>query len=134
MARSLQQVERNTNDRSLHHRIIRLAARVAEREVREHEAGDAALLDDIPRRADYDGRQAIRFKVSSNQTHGLVANRSEREEKHAVDGVSATDIEDCRRILVDGSALAKVRRHAIEARRGTADATGSRKFFEATDR
>ncbi len=56
MARSFQQVERNANDRSLHHRIIRLAARVAEGEVREHETGDPALLDDIPRRADYDGR------------------------------------------------------------------------------
>ena len=134
MARSLQQVERNTKDRLLHHRIIRLAARVAEGEVREYEAGDPALLDDIPRRADYDGRQAIRFKVSSDQTHGLVANRSEREEKRDVDGVGATEIEDCRRILVDGSALAKVGRHAIEARRGTANATNSREFFEAADR
>jgi len=55
MTRRLQQVERNTNDRSLHRRIIRLAARVAEGKVREHEAGDAALFDDIPRRANYDG-------------------------------------------------------------------------------
>lgn len=129
MARSLQQVERNANDRLLHHLIIRLAARVAEGEVREHETGDPALLDDIPRRADYDGRQTIRFKVSSDQTHGLVANRSEREEKRDVDGVSATKIEDFRRILVDSSALAIVRRHAVETRRGTADATNSRKFF-----
>ena len=134
MPRRLQQVERNTNDRSLHHRIIRLAARVAEWKVREHEAGDPTLLDDIPRRADYDGRQAIRFKVSSDQTHGLVANRSEREEKRDVDGVSATEIEHGRRILVDGSALAEVRRHAIEARRGTADATDSRELLEAADR
>ena len=79
MARSLQQLERNANDRSLHHRIIRLAARVAEGKVREHETGDRALLDDIARRAHYDGRQAIRFKLSSDQTHGLVANWSERE-------------------------------------------------------
>jgi hypothetical protein len=129
MARSFQQVERNANDRSLHHRIIRLAARVAEGEVREHEAGDPALLDDIPCRPDYDGRQAIRFKVSSDQTHGLVANRSEREEKRDVDGVSATEIEDFWRILVDSAALAMVRRHAVETRRGTADATDSREFF-----
>ena len=96
MARGLQQVERHTNDRSLHHRVIRLAARVAEGEVREHEAGDPALLDDVPGRADYDGRQAIRFKVSSDQTHGLVTNRSEREEKRDVDGISATEIAHCR--------------------------------------
>jgi hypothetical protein len=92
MACCLQQVERNTNDRSLHHRIIRLAARVAEWKVRKHEAGNPALLDDIPRRADYDRREAIRFKVSSDQTHGLVANWSERKEKRDVDGVSATEI------------------------------------------
>jgi hypothetical protein len=49
VARRLQEVERNPNDRSLHHPIIRLAARVAEGEVSEHEAGDAALLDDISR-------------------------------------------------------------------------------------
>ncbi len=129
MARSLQQIERNANDRSLHHRIIRLATRVAEGEVREHEAGNPALLDYITCRADYDARQAIRFKVSSDQTHGLVANRSQREEKRDVDGVSATKIENFRRIFVDSSALAIVRRHAVETRRGTADATSSRKFF-----
>jgi hypothetical protein len=134
MTRSLEQIERDANDRSLHHRIIRLAARVAEWKVRKHEAGDAALLDDIPRRADYDRREAIRFKVSSDQTHGLVANWSEREEKRDVDGVSATEIEDGRRIVVDGSALAEVRWHAIKARRGNVDATDSGEFFEAADR
>ena len=133
MARSLQQVERSANDRSLHRRVIRLAARVAEREIREHEAGNAALLDDVPRRADDDGRQAVGFKVSRDQTHGLVANRSEREEERDVDGVSATEIEDGRRILVDSSALTIIRRHAVKARRGTADAAGSGEFFEAVD-
>ena len=92
------------------------------------------MLDDIPRRADYNGREAIRLKVSSDQTHGLVANRSKREEKRDVDGVSATEIEDRRRILVDGSALAEVRRHAIEARRESAYATDARELLEAADR
>jgi hypothetical protein len=49
VARRLQELERNPKDRSLHRPIIRLAARVAEREVSEQEAGDAALLDDISR-------------------------------------------------------------------------------------
>jgi hypothetical protein len=51
--------------------------------------------------------------VASDQTHGLVANRSEREEQRDVDGVRATEIEDCRRILVDRSALAVVGRLRI---------------------
>ena len=115
VARSLEEVEGDTNDCSLHHRIIRLTARVAEREVREHEAGNAALLDNIPCRADYDGRNAVRLEVSSDQTHGLVADRSERYEKRYIDGVSATEIEDCRGILVDRPTLAEVRRHSVEA-------------------
>ena len=91
MARCLQQVERNANDRALHHRIIRLAARVAERKIREHETGNSALLDDIPRRAEYHRREAIRLKVPSDQTHGLVANWSQRDEKHNIYGVGATE-------------------------------------------
>lgn len=134
MARRLQQVERYANDRLLHRRIIRLATRVAEGEVREHETRDAALLDDIPCRADDDRRQAMRFQVSSDQTHSLVADRSEREEERDVDGVSATEIEDGWRIGGDRSALAIVRRHTIEARRQTANATDSGEFFEAPDR
>ena len=134
MARSLKDIERNTNDSSLHYRIIRLTARVAEGEVREHEAGNAALLDDIPRRTDYDRRNAVGLKVSSDQTHGLVADWSERYEKRNIDGVCATEVEDCRGILVDGPPLAEVRRHAVEAGRETADATDSRELRNTSDR
>ena len=134
MARSLKEIERDTNDCSLHHRIIRLTARVAEREVREHEAGNAALLDDIPRRADYDGRNAVRLKVASDQAHGLVADRSERHEKRNIHGVRATKVEDCGSILFDGPTLAKVRRRAVEAGRQIANATASRELRNSSDR
>ena len=92
VARSLKDIERNTNDSSLHYRIIRLTARVAEGEVREDETGNAALLDDIPRRPEYDRRNAVRLKVSSDQTHGLVADRSERYEKRNLDLVNTTEV------------------------------------------
>ena len=134
MARSFKEIERDTNDSLLHHRIIRLTARVAEGEVREHETGNAALLDDILRRADYDGRNAVRLKVSSDQTHGLVADRSERYEKRNVDLVSTAEVEDCRGILVDGPTLAEVHRHAVEAGRETANATDSRELRNPSDR
>ena len=134
MARSFKEIERDTNDSSLHHRIIGLTARVAEGEVREHETGNAALLDDIPRRADYDRRNAVRLKVSSNQTHGLVADRSERYEKRNIDGVSATEAEDCGGIRVDGPTLAEVRRHAVEAGRETANATDGRELRNPSNR
>ena len=61
MARSLKEIERDTNDCALHYRIIRLTARIPKGEVCEHETGNAALLDDIPRRADYYGRNAVRL-------------------------------------------------------------------------
>jgi hypothetical protein len=134
VARSLKEIESATNDCSLHHRIIGLAARVAEGEVREHEPGNAALLDDISRRPDYDGRNAVRLEVSSDQTHGLVADRSERYEKRNIDRVSATEVEDCWGILVDGPTLAEVRRHAVKAGRGIANATESRELRNPSDR
>jgi hypothetical protein len=134
VAGSVQEIERNTNDSSLHHRIIRLTARVAEGEVSEHEAGNAALLDDIPRRANYDCRNAVRLKVSSDQTHGLMADRSERYEKRNIDRVCATEVEDCGGIRVDGPPLAEVRRHAVEAGRETANAADRRELRNPSDR
>ena len=134
MARSLKEIERDTNDCSLHLRIIRFTARIAEGEVREHEAGNAALLDDILRGADYDRRNAVRLKVSSDQTHGLVTDRSERYQKPNIDGVGTTEVEDCRGILVDGPPLAEVRRHPVEAGRETANATDRRELRNPPDR
>jgi hypothetical protein len=115
LARGLKEIEGDTNNCSLHQRIIRLAAGVAQREVREHEAGYAALLDDIPRRADHHCRDPVCLKVSSDQTHGLMADRSERYEKRNIDGVGATEVEDRWGILVNGPSLAEVRRYAVEA-------------------
>lgn len=134
MARRLEEIECDTNDCSLHHGVIRLPARVAEGEVREHEAGNPALLDDIPRGADYYGRNAVRFKAAGDQTHGLMADRSKRYEKRNIDSVSATEVENCGGIPVDGPALAEVRRHAVEARRRTADAPAGRELRNSPDR
>jgi hypothetical protein len=78
VARGLNEVKRNANDLSLHERILRFTAGVAEREVSEYEARHAALLDDILRGTDNHSRNAVRLKVSSDQTHGLMTNRSER--------------------------------------------------------
>jgi len=55
VACSLEEIERDTNDRSLHPHIIRLTARVAERKIGEHKAGNAALLDDVSSRANHHG-------------------------------------------------------------------------------
>jgi len=134
VARSLKEIERNTNDSSLHCRIIRLTARVAEGEVREYEARNAALLDNILRRTDYNRRNAVCLKVSSDQTHGLVADRSERYEKRNIDRVGATEVEDCRGILLDGPPLAEVHWHAVEAGRETPNPTTGRELRNPSNR
>ena len=134
VARSLKQIERNTNDCSLHPRIIRLTARVAEGEVREYETRNAALLYDILRGADYNRRNAVGLKVASDQTHGLVADGSERYEKRNIDRVGATEVEDCRGILLYGPPLAEVRRHAVEAGRETPNPACSRELRNPSNR
>ncbi|MBS0240869.1 MAG: hypothetical protein JSS20_01745 [Proteobacteria bacterium] len=48
--------------------VPRLSAGSTERKVDEHEAGDAAVLDNVASRADDDGRQAMLFKVTGNMT------------------------------------------------------------------
>ena len=48
------------------------------------------MLDDIPRRTEDDSRPATRLKVSSDQTHGLVADGSKRDEKDGVNSVGMT--------------------------------------------
>jgi hypothetical protein len=78
MARCFEHIKRDVDDLALHRGVKRLPAWIAERKVGENEAGDAALLDDVARGADYDRRYAVRFEMTRNQTHGLVANRSKR--------------------------------------------------------
>lgn len=114
MSRSLKKIKRDADNCSLHLRIIGLPAGVAERKVREDETRNSTLLDDILCRAHYYCREAVRLKVSSDQTHGLVAYGSERYEKRNIHGVSATKLQHCRGILIDGPTLAEVRRHAVE--------------------
>jgi hypothetical protein len=109
MACTLKKIKRDPNDLSLHHRIIWLAAGVAEGKVSEHEPGNAALLDDIFRRADYYSRNSTCLEVSRYQTHGLMADRSKRYEERCIDRIGSTEIENRGGIRVYGPTLAEVR-------------------------
>jgi hypothetical protein len=115
VARGFKKVERDANDRALHHWIIRLATGIAERKVREHETRHAALLDYVARGADDDRRNSVGLEVPGNQTHGLMTDRSERHQQRNVDIVSATKIQNRRRIFLARPSLAEVRRHAVKA-------------------
>ena len=73
---SLEQAKRSPCDFTLHILAPRMAARVPERKIAEHEARNPAVLDHVERGADDDRRKPILFQVPRYQTHGLVADRS----------------------------------------------------------
>jgi len=70
-------IESSSQYLALHLNVPWLSARISQREVSEDEASNAAFLDDISRRAHDCSGYAIFFQAPGNQTHGLVANRSE---------------------------------------------------------
>ncbi len=103
-ARADEQVEPEGQDRALHIEVVRLAGGVAQRKVAEDEARYGAVLDDIARAAEQNGRDAVGFQVPRGQTHGLVANGSDRGEDRHVHSVLSHLPQDLRRI--DGPRLA----------------------------
>ena len=64
--------------------IVRRAGGMAERKIGEGAARRVARLQDIERAAQTYRRDAGGFQVTGDQTHGLVANRSHRHQKHGV--------------------------------------------------
>jgi len=118
----LQQIKGSSQDRALHLSVPGLPAGVSQREVGENEAGDAAFLDDVPGRPQYCSRYAVLFEVSGDQTHGLVADRSECREEHGVDSILTAPLKDLRGILQRCPALAVVGGDPIEAGRDRHDA------------
>lgn len=84
---ALQQFHGLTRDGCLHVPVIGDAARIAEREVDEQETWDGTMLDDVPAGADDDGRDAVLFKMSGCQTHGLMADGSQGDEEGCVGAV-----------------------------------------------
>src|SRR6185312_11653230 len=94
-----------------------MTARIAKREIGKEEAGNTAIFDDVPGRSDDNRRNAVRFEMSGDQTHGLVADGSKRTEERAVGAVVAQPLQDLRRNILGRAALAVLGRHAVEARR-----------------
>ncbi len=123
-AGALEQVEGEAHDVALHLPVIGNAAGVAERKIAEQEARDPAFLDDVSGRTDDHGGDAILFQMSRDQTHGLVTDRSQRNEQGDIHPVFAAAAENLRRIILEGSPLAVVRRHAEEMLRNRSDPAG----------
>ncbi len=120
IARGLKQVESHADDGPLHVLISRLAARIAERKVGKDKARYPALLNNIARRAEDDRRNAVRFKMSGDQTHGLVTHRSQGDQQGNIDPILTTEVEHGRGILVNSPPRTIDRGHAVKARRQAA--------------
>ena len=73
-----QQVQRLSDDPALHVTVKRLTARAAQWEVNEDEPRYAAMLDDVAGRSNDNGWDAVFFQMTCDQTHGLVADGSDR--------------------------------------------------------
>ena len=89
----------------LHRPVTWLATRIAEREVDEQHASDTTLLDDVAGAPDHHGGDSSCFKVARNQTHGLVAHRSKRDQEGDINLVFGTPLAN-RCGIKTGTALA----------------------------
>ena len=123
IARGLKQVEGHADDGPLHILISRLAARIAERKVGKDKARHPALLNNITSRAEDDRRNAVRFEMPGDQTHGLVTYRSQGDQQGNIDPILATKVEDGRGIFVHSLPCTIDRGHAVKARRQAAKPT-----------
>jgi hypothetical protein len=75
------------------------------------------LLDDVLRRTNDHRRNPIKLKVAGDQTHGLVADRSERHQQRNIYTVSSAEVEHCGGILIARPPLTEICEHSIKARR-----------------
>ena len=123
ITRGLKQVEGHADDSPLHLLISRLAARVAEREVGKDKARHPALLNNITGRAEDDRWDTVRFKMSGDQTHGLVTDGSQGDQQGNIDSILTTEVEDGRGIFVHSLPCTIDRGHAVKARRQAAKPT-----------
>ncbi len=82
---ALEKVEGVAGDCALHFRVFRSAHGIAKRKIAEEETRDAAFLHNVSCRSSDDGRNAGFFEMTRDQTHGLVTNRSKRNEQRDID-------------------------------------------------
>lgn len=62
-----------------------MTTRITQWKIREDETRHAAMLHDVLGGADDDGGNTVRFKMTGDQTHGLVTDRSKRGQNGRVD-------------------------------------------------
>ena len=132
--RTLDQVDAGCDDRPLHGGIVRRAAGIAEREVREQESGRPAALDDIDGGTQDHGRNAGGFEMAGRPDTRSDDRRGQRGTRRTASAPSSRHRESYLRcIYLVRAALAVLRRHAVEARCEFADSAGCHQLRQAVD-
>ena len=134
IASRLQQIKCNTNRFVLHRHIIRFPARIAKRKIAKHKARYTTLFHNIACRSNHNRWDTVCFQMAGCQAHGLMANRSQRNQQRHINIIFATQIENQRRMFCFGHTLAKLRRHTIKTWRQTPNAPVCNKFIESIHR
>src|SRR5579872_6477551 len=105
-----------------------MSARVSKRKIRKIEPRNTAMLDDVERRADNDGRNFVGFEMTRHEAQGLVTDGTQRREDGRVRAIPADTGQNLRRVLVYGFSLAVFRRHAVKTRGQAFEDSLSRQF------
>lgn len=113
---SIEKIKAHSHDRALHLSVPGFPAGVSQWEIGENEPRDAAFLYDVPGGTHDDGSDAVLFKVSRNQTHGLVTHRSEPREEHGINGILAAPVEDLWGVIPQCFASTITGGHPVKAR------------------
>jgi hypothetical protein len=129
----LEQLEAELQHLVLLHRIEAASARIAQGEVAEHEAGNAAMFDDVFRGAEQDSRYAGSFELTGNQTHGLVTHRSDGRHYRNVDFFFDAAPDRFRSVDIGGLSLRVAGVDAVKTRGKGADSTLLDKLSQAVD-
>ena len=109
-----EQGQSQINHLLLHRFVTRNAEWITKREIGKQESRYRAVSDDIQGRADDDGRDTVFFESSRGQTHGLMADGSERDEEGDISAVFPASLQYFRRIAVQCAPLTVLGGYAVE--------------------
>ena len=127
----LQQIKYLADQSLLHRNIPWFPAWIPKREINKQKSRHPTFLHNITCRTDYDGADSFGLKMTGNQTHGLVADWSKRDQNGNVHSVFFTPFEDHWCIRFPGLTLAVGRRCTIIPGRHFANLSRLLKLMQA---